>query len=128
MRGLTPACAGTSSVAAWAAYTLAGKKAMDWNERTQGWALGPQATKALHNGRLDMGDGMPVDVRAPVQRATTPEERAAAYQWNPGDLRLDLDQLRARYDAETFALFERRAKAEKLDDGRSVWAWLEGQA
>jgi SPP1 gp7 family putative phage head morphogenesis protein len=106
---------------------VAGKRTMGWNDRTKGWALGPQATNALRNGRLDMGDGMPVDVRAPVQRATSAQERAAAYQWNPGDLRLDLDQLRARYDAETFATFERQAKAAKLEDGRTVWQWLEAQ-
>ncbi len=113
--------------AAVGASRVAGKKAMDYGERTQGWALGPEATKALNHGRLDMGDGMPVDVRAPVQRATTAEERAAAYQWNPGDLRLDLDQLRSRYDAETFALFERRAKNMDIG-GCSVWEWLEGKA
>lgn len=108
---------------------VAGQREMNWETRTQGWILPPEAKRSLEEfGRLDLGDGLPVDVRAPVQKTTTAEEKAAAYQWHPGDLRISLKQLKARYDAETFALFKRRAQQERLQDGRTVWDWLEGQA
>ena len=110
----------------------AGRVAGNFNptesNRTKGWALGKEATRSLHNGKLDMGDGMPIDVRAPVQRATNAEEKAAAYQWNPDDLRLNLEQLESRYDSETWAMFVASAKAADLGNGISVWAWLNGKS
>lgn len=106
---------------------VAGQKPLPMSERRMGWTLGPEGIKALHLGKLDLGDGMPIDVRSPLQRATTASERLAAYRWHPGDLRLDLDQLRARYDAETFAEFEKNARNTPIGDGRTVWQWLEGK-
>lgn len=107
---------------------VAGQKALPLDVRRRGWTLGPEALKALHNGKLDMGDGLPIDVRSPFQKATTAAERLSAYRWHPGDLRMDLDQLRAKYDAETFAFFEQNAKKTPLGDGRTVWEWMEGKA
>lgn len=107
---------------------VAGQKALPLDVRRRGWTLGPEALKALHNGKLDMGDGLPIDVRSPFQKATTAAERLSAYRWHPGDLRMDIDQLRAKYDAETFAFFEQNAKKTPLGDGRTVWEWLEGKA
>lgn len=104
-----------------------GMKALSLEDRQRGWTLGPEGLKALRLGKLDLGDGMPVDVRTPMQRATTHSEMVSAYRWHPGDMKISLDQLRSRYDAETFAGFEQRAKSARLADGRTVWEWLEGK-
>jgi len=61
--------------------------------------------------------------------------RDATLEWNvanpdligsPTDLRLNLATLKDRYDAETWGEFEAKAKAGKLEDGRTVWEWLSG--
>lgn len=45
---------------------------------------------------------------------------------NPSNLRIPLEQLRRRYDPEIFVEFERFARQQRLEDGRTVWEWLEG--
>jgi hypothetical protein len=46
--------------------------------------------------------------------------------FDPDSLRLPVEGLRDRYDAVTWAEFEASSRATKLDDGRTVWAWLNG--
>ena len=92
---------------------------------------GAAKKKLDENGSLFRSvDGAPArnyDVRAPIERATTAEERRAAFSWNPGDLRLPLDGLRARYDAPVWEAFENFARAQALDGkGTTVWEWLGG--
>jgi len=72
------------------------------------------------------------DVRAPAERAETEIERRSAWQWEPGSMRLPIEQVRDRYDEDTWSAFERAMReAELVDvDGavRTVWAWLTGAA
>ena len=44
------------------------------------------------------------------------------------DLRMPLDTIRERYDADVWAHFEARAKARRLDDGRTLWDWANESA
>ena len=37
------------------------------------------------------------------------------------------NQLKARYDAETWAEFETRAKSTEILPGQTVWSWLHGK-
>lgn len=58
------------------------------------------------------------------------------HEWNvrnsdaigtPQSLRIDPAQIKDRYDDETWADFEASAKRNRLDDGRSVWEWMNGK-
>ncbi len=92
---------------------------------------GAQLEKLEQNGTLFRAlDGAPAqnfDVRSPLARAATPAERNAAFRWNPGDLRLSVEQLKARYDAPVWEGFEAWARRQPLGGGKStVWEWLGG--
>jgi len=65
-----------------------------------------------------------------VPRPINVTPRADAPRFEPGTLKLDVAQLRERYDAETFANFEKWAKATPLAaaDGPTVFDWLAGRA
>lgn len=65
---------------------------------------------------LPRGPNEVIDLRSPV-------DKAMAYRWNPGELRLDLDQIKQRYSPSVWAEFEAFAKATDVGDGRSVWEW-----
>jgi hypothetical protein len=98
---------------------------------------GAQLRKLEENGTLFRSlNGAPAqgyDVRSPVDRATTEEERRAAYSWKPGTMTMSADQIKARYSdengkpTEAWTAFEKFAKAQKLDDGRTVMEWMEGK-
>jgi SPP1 gp7 family putative phage head morphogenesis protein len=60
--------------------------------------------------------------------SVNPREDKGAFRATPGDLRLPLDQLQGRYDADIWEQFESWAKNQKLDDGRTVWEWLGGKS
>lgn len=79
------------------------------------------ALERLERGSLDRGPTNQVDLRTDVQRGNL-----RGYHFDPGSLALDPEALRDRYDPATWAEFERAAKANKLPDGRTVWAWLNG--
>lgn len=62
--------------------------------------------------------------------------KSPLHEWNvknveqvgaPQSLRIDPEQLKSRYDAETWSEFEEGARRNKLTDGRTVWEWLNGQ-
>lgn len=62
--------------------------------------------------------------------------KSALHEWNvknveqvgaPQSLRIDPEQLKSRYDDETWSEFEAGAKRNKLTDGRTVWEWLNGK-
>lgn len=62
--------------------------------------------------------------------------RDAIHPWdvsNPGavaspvSLRINPAELKARYDDATWAEFEAGAKRSRLDDGRTVWQWMNGK-
>lgn len=61
------------------------------------------------------------DVTAPSERMDGQD----AFQWNPRTLRLDVKELEARHDPETWESFVEWAKATPLSDTVSVWDWLE---
>jgi SPP1 gp7 family putative phage head morphogenesis protein len=92
-----------------------------------------EALEAARSGTVAMrnkfGQVMQVDVMPPAARSMSEKDRLASYRFRPGDLHPDLDQLRERYDAPTFAAFEKAMRAEKLaGEDRSIWDWLvEGQ-
>jgi SPP1 gp7 family putative phage head morphogenesis protein len=78
----------------------------------------PAVAEQLRNGTL-MRDGQRYDVTPPSQSG-----RDNAYSWNPNDLKLPLADLRARYDAPTFAAFEQWAKSTVLAKSQTLWDWL----
>jgi SPP1 gp7 family putative phage head morphogenesis protein len=95
-----------------------------------GRILGPAEHKRFNlTGELDDGAGHVITITTPAQRAVAAgEDPALAWHWSPGDLRIPLDGLRARYAADplTWACFESFAKSEQLTKGISVWDWLNG--
>ncbi|MDF3129268.1 phage minor head protein [Kiritimatiellaeota bacterium B1221] len=77
-------------------------------------------------GQLQRGT-QTLDVRSPKQKLEAKgEDPGKAFGWNPADLRIPIEDIKGRYDAKTFTTFENWARAEKIDDGRTVWAWLNG--
>lgn len=53
--------------------------------------------------------------------------KPGAFTFHPGDLRMDLASLKARYDEQTWADFSRWAKKTKISDqGATVWSWIGG--
>jgi SPP1 gp7 family putative phage head morphogenesis protein len=70
-------------------------------------------------GRLVEGPNQIHDIRTPTQRG-----RPGAFEWNPGDLRIPLDALRDRYDADVWSTFEAFARATALAEGLTLWDWL----
>ncbi len=100
----------------------------------------PQARRILEGDRLKLAEtqgtlittkggegGIPaqVDVRSPREKSG-----GSGFYHNPGDLKVDLEALRATYTrtpegAAAFGAFEQWAKNTKLGPGRgTVWAWL----
>jgi hypothetical protein len=75
------------------------------------------ALRKLNEGTLIRG-GRAYDV--------APPEGSGAFRFNPADLRISLDDIKARYDPEVFAQFELLAKATILDSGQTLWEWLTG--
>jgi len=100
-----------------------------------GRVLGPAEDKRLHlTGELDDGAGHVITITTPQQRAEQAgEDPAKAWHWNPGDLRIPLDTLKARYadDPETWNVFVNFAKTMSVDELHNIstadatlWGWL----
>lgn len=84
-----------------------------------------RTTGELQRGPITLPDGSQAPARQyNVLAPKDGPEGESAFQWHPGELRLSLEQLRARYDAERFAEFEQWAKGTEFAPGRSVWDWL----
>lgn len=89
----------------------------------------------LRNGQLIRGPrklqsgkqlrGGSFNVSAPAKT-----QGAAAFQWNPKNLRLDWDQLREKYrgDHELWTMFEVWSRATELSPGVTVYLWLSHEA
>lgn len=110
----------------WEVEDIAANQSLDDRgaEETAGWVPGPAEQRAIEkDGRVSLGPNVNVDVTAPRKRKGN--ERGT-FGWYPGDLRIGMDELRERYDPDVFASFERYATGTKLDDGRTLWDWLEG--
>lgn len=81
----------------------------------------------LRNGKIDRltdENGKEVETRFDVHppRDKDPD----AFQWNPADMSLPLEQIKERYDAEVWAVFESWAKQTEIEPGKTVWDWLSG--
>jgi len=74
-------------------------------------------------GRIYNRAGQQLDIKSDRQKGKTD-----GYVFDPDALTLPLSSLQGRYDAVTWGEFEAGMKASKLDDGRSVWGWLNGEA
>lgn len=82
--------------------------------------VGP-ALNLLEQGRMYDRYGRQISIKSDRQKG-----KANGFVFDPDALTLPLDQLKARYDATTWGEFEKSMQAAKLDDGRTVWAWLNG--
>lgn len=82
---------------------------------------GPVLDQLAKTGQLHLGPTQIFDVRSAKERGDRD-----GFHWSPSDLRLPLDQLKARYDAETWASFEAWAKKTSIAENRTVWEWLGG--
>lgn len=79
-----------------------------------------QEKKLEQDGALDLGNGHVINVSSP-----TASGKDGAFSWNPGDLRIPIEQLEQRYDPEVFKTFRSFASAQKIDDeGLTIWGWL----
>jgi len=83
---------------------------------------GPRLER-LRQGQL-VRAGQAYDVTPPTQKPGGERE----FAWDPGSLKLTVDELRNRFAPEEWAAFERWAKRTEYADGRTVWDWLEGAA
>lgn len=72
-------------------------------------------------GKLVRDPMLPWSVLSPRNKGD-----ANSYVFDPAGLALPLDQLLDRYDPLTRTIFENFAQNQKLEDGRTVWAWLNG--
>lgn len=88
------------------------------------------ALSTLRAGHIQAGYGT-ADIRSPSQKAITEEERQVAYRHRPGDLHLNMDELRERYLKDPnkqpfFTTFATAAKDKVINrqTGKTVWDWL----
>ena len=67
------------------------------------------------------GAPTPFNVQSPAEAG-----KPGAFRWQPGELKLSLEDLRSRYDAPVWEKFEGWAKQQPLraDGHVSVWNWL----
>ncbi|MES2596418.1 MAG: phage minor head protein [Verrucomicrobiota bacterium] len=86
---------------------------------------GARLAKLENEGRLIRAvkgpDGKPIASPLHEWNVSNPSMVGA-----PSSLRINPDELKARYDADTWNEFEGRAKKNQLDDGRTVWDWMNG--
>ena len=78
------------------------------------------------NNRLVLGMNNIVNV--------APPPGANAWHWNPGDVRISVDDLRKRYDPAVFNAFESWARKTSIESDsaspartRTVWNWINGE-
>jgi SPP1 gp7 family putative phage head morphogenesis protein len=90
-------------------------------ESGNGFTLSDNQRNLLETGgMLDTGDTHPINVTSPADAG-----KEGAFQWNPGDLRIPIDQLKGGYDPAEWATFEAWAKAQQIAElGLTVWQWL----
>jgi SPP1 gp7 family putative phage head morphogenesis protein len=85
---------------------------------------GHALAKVEQERTLVLGPNQIYDLRTQRERGNP-----NGYEWHPGELRIPMDALRARYDAPVWAQFETWARAEVIPEtGATVWEWLGGKA
>lgn len=73
--------------------------------------------------KLDRGPSKVIDMTPPAERG-----RAGAFLFEPDSLTLMPEMLKGRHDDATWSEFSVWAKTTEIEgQGRSVWAWMEGQ-
>jgi len=87
------------------------------NPDAQNVITGP-ALKQLHHGDI-IRDGrhFNVDYDGPDN---------TGFKWSPGDFKIPLKDLEAKYDPETWSDFQTWARNQALTQNQSVWDWLTG--
>lgn len=83
--------------------------------------LSGPALGLAEQGRLFNAAGQQIDIKSDRQKG-----KLDGFIFDPEALTLPLDQLKGRYDPVTWADFEAQAAKNKLEDGRTVLAWLQG--
>lgn len=80
------------------------------------------ALKLIEQGRIYNAAGQQLDIKSARQKG-----KPGGFVFDPDSLAVPVAGLKERYDMITWAEFETNAKAKKLDDGRTVWGWLNGE-
>lgn len=83
--------------------------------------LSPAGRKLAEQGRIYNKGGQQLDIKSDRQKGKTD-----GFVFDPDALTMPLSALKSRYDMVTWGEFEQGMKAAKLDDGRTVWGWLNG--
>lgn len=81
------------------------------------------ALRKAESGTLDRGPADQVDIRSDRMRGNP-----RGFTFDPDALRLPLEDLRGRYDAETWEQFVTAARGTPLEGGATLYDWLAGQA
>ena len=92
--------------------------------------LPPEQRRVFSHAGLQMADqgriynkaGQQLDIKSDRQKG-----KMDGFIFDPDALTLPLTSLQGRYDMVTWGEFEQSMKAAKLDDGRTVWGWLNGE-
>ena len=84
--------------------------------------LDDDAQKELSTSRRLVRNGVTYNMTAPSEQG-----KPGAFQWHPGDLRLSVEDLKKRYDAQTWQTFQTWAKGTRIDGiNKTVWSWIGG--
>jgi SPP1 gp7 family putative phage head morphogenesis protein len=87
---------------------------------TQQRVADDHVVKMLEKGQLQE-DGHTLDIRSPLNQG-----KENAYTWKPGDLRLPIERILSRYDAEIADAFLAYARRTKLQNNVTLQEWLQG--
>ncbi len=73
-------------------------------------------------GQLNRGMSKMFDVRSSVEKGDD-----SGFSWEPGSLKLPLEEIKARYDEATWSAWETWARAQHIESlGQTVWEWMGG--
>jgi SPP1 gp7 family putative phage head morphogenesis protein len=102
-----------------------GRRAEGGGQRAEGFGRllqGVELQELEQNNRLALSNGQVLSVASNFQKG-----QEGAFRWDPGSLRIPLDQLRGRYDEAVWSRFEEAMRSALMEEGgRTVWEWLEG--
>jgi hypothetical protein len=87
------------------------------------WALEGEELERLENEGVIVRNVGGAPVRIEVTSARDRNE-PGAWRWDPRDLSLSFADLRGRYDAQTFGMWEAWAKATEVGKGETVWDFV----
>jgi len=90
--------------------------------------LDPEKRKYLEGAPLAQLEQGGIINRGPSTQFNLAKEAATGPHRQFGNLKLDPDELKDRYDADVWDEFERFAKAQEIAPGQTVWGWMSGLA